>query len=42
MWVRSEKSVRKGGDLERCFNGGVGFGKVVELRRGEGERMELE
>lgn len=40
MWVRSEKGVRGGGELERAVRGdGV---KVTELRRIEGEKMDLE
>ena len=40
MWVRSEKGVRVGGELERAIRGeGV---KVVELKRVEGEKMDLE
>jgi metalloprotease ARX1 len=40
MWVRSERSVRPGGVLEAAVSGeGV---KVVELKRVEGEKMEIE
>jgi len=40
MWVRTEKALKHGGELERAVRGeGV---KVIELKRVEGERMELE
>jgi metalloprotease ARX1 len=40
MWVRSEKGVRPGGPLEMAVKGdGV---KITELRRVEGEKMDLE
>ena len=40
MWVRSERGVRAGGDLEKAVKGeGV---KIVELKRVEGEKMDLE
>jgi hypothetical protein len=40
MWVRSERGVRKGGELEKAVRGeGV---KLIELRRVEGEKMDLE
>jgi len=40
MWVRSERGVRKGGELEKAVKGeGV---QVIELRRVEGEKMDLE
>jgi hypothetical protein len=40
VWVRSDKSVQKGGEIERaCFGGGT---KVVELKRVEHvERMDM-
>ena len=40
MWVRSERGVRPGGELERWV-GAEGI-KVVELKRVEGEKMEIE
>ena len=40
MWVRSERGVRQGGELERWV-GAQGI-KVVELKRVEGEKMEIE
>lgn len=40
MWVRSERGLKAGGELERAVKGeGV---KVVELKRVEGEKMEIE
>lgn len=40
MWVRSERGLRQGGELERWV-GAEGI-KVVELRRAESEKMEIE
>ena len=40
MWVRSEKSLRPLGELENAVKG-IGV-KVVELKRVEGEKMEIE
>ena len=40
MWVRSERGERKGGELEKAVRGeGV---KLIELKRAEGEKMDLE
>lgn len=40
MWVRSEKGLKQNSELERAVKGeGI---KVVELKRVEGERMEIE
>ena len=40
MWVRSEKGVRPGGGLEKAVRGeGI---KVIELKRIEGEKMDIE
>ena len=40
MWVKSEKGVRVGGELEKAVKGEGA--KVIELRRVEGEKMDLE
>ena len=40
MWVKSEKGIRPGGQLERAVN--VEGVKVVELKRVVGEKMETE
>jgi hypothetical protein len=40
MWVKSEKGLRAGGELEKAVKGdGV---KIVELKRVEMEKMDLE
>lgn len=40
MWVKSEKSLRPGGIVEQALTReGV---KIVELKRVEGEKMDLE
>ena len=40
MWVKSEKSLRRSGELEKALRGeGV---KVIEIKRVEAEKMELD
>jgi hypothetical protein len=40
MWVKSEKSVRSGGNLDQAVRGGDV--RLVELKRADGDKMELE